>query len=56
VEPPLEYWIAYGLLVIAIGWWARAWGRHVGAWLTVGFFLTPLVAAFGLLFKGRARR
>jgi hypothetical protein len=55
VEPPLEYWIIYGLLVIGIAWWARQWGRHVAAWMTVAFFLTPLVAALGLLIKGRQK-
>ena len=55
MQPPLEYWVAYGLLVLGVGWWAWAWGRHVVAWAIVAFVLTPLVAAVGLLIKGRVR-
>ena len=53
MEPPLEYWFAYFALVLGVGWWAREWRRHVLAWMTVGFFVTPLVAAVGLIIKGR---
>jgi len=54
-EPPLEYWIAYLVMTIAIGWWARSWGRNGLAWAGIALLVTPVIAAVGLLIRGERR-
>ena len=54
-EPPLEYWIAYLVLTVALGLWAHGWGRNPLAWAAIALLFTPLIAAISLLIKGPQR-
>jgi len=49
IWPILLFWVLFG---VAIGAWARAWGRDFFIYALLGLLLSPILGAIVLLIKG----